>query len=1227
MKIITICLAAFLIPSAIHAQNSFRLSEDFDKENAIYEKTGRGIATIANSVLTTKDAYRAFGENTWADYEVRFKARVPDTAKQVQICAGFRAANRDDRYILLLKGGMQKFLYLARLGYMGNDDYLALRELDFHPEPGQWYAFKIQVAGSRIRVFLNDESLPRIDITDRFSNYAAAGKITLGGSWIANEFEDLSITSIDKAALDGLPVQEYAPPAMDKDSLRRQQRAAYSDLRIKDAGNGRKEISLDGKWLFAPGYEIADENKAVQPGVDDKNWHVMTVPDFWNPSRVWLYGEKYGSGGKGVADNYYQKETDRCEAYSFDYKRTDIGWYRQWIDLPPAIKGKNLQLSFDAVSKIAEVWINGIKARDHIGMFGDFQIDASQLLKPGRNLLVVKVTRDYSKDMADADKIAAVAVTVEVTQKMVKDLPHGFFVDDPAGIWQPVSLIITNPLRIEDVYIKPGLTGADFEITVKNHTAASKTFSITTAINGVRSGDLLYKGSSLKNLSLEPGGTRTFTYTISDLKPRLWSPEHPNLYDFSFALLSADGKRSVDDKTIRSGFRTFKAIGDYLYLNDKRYWLRGGNQTAMSLAPNDPVLADTFCKIMKAGNIMITRSHTVPYDETWLNASDENGIGVSYEGTWPWLFLASSMPDQHLIDLWREEFLELLKKYRNHPSLLFWTVNNEMKFYDNDPDLERAKVKMRIISAVVKQMRAIDPTRPIVFDSNYKRNLRRFGADFFKTVDDGDIEDPHAYINWYDGSLFNEFNGEWQKRNRTAGRPLISQEMSTGYTDETGHATRFYNYVHQNPEALAGKYTYEYNDPVYFLKPQAFITKELAEALRRSNDHAAGILHFSAVTWFSNAYLADKITPFPVYYDMKQALQPVLVSAELWGRHFYAGTALPAKICVINDQEDGNLLPSSMLDWELVSEGGVKIAEGRMEVPEVEPYGRQWIDPRILIPKELPSDRVDGKLMLKLTINGTTVSENSYDLLFMNRAALQANRLEGKNIVILEKDASPGKDTIPGKGAALSGSPGSLLSGLDFLGIKVRRAASLSELVNLKADVYILSGLDPALTAPAELVKIKDLIGNGAKILMSGTDPLGQLLYPQYIRGMVPATDNGEVVTMEIPESDIFDSIEPLDTRYFNDNKRELPAVLSGAFQINRSPNLLALASFTRVHGYLSGNIPSRMARLDKIKGFPIVKIHDGPGTIILSEMLLQKSGTDPVAGKLLVNMISDLLR
>lgn len=1196
-----LALSIFCFPVQLLAQSKVDLTEQFSDAGKKLSKIGKGLLKVENGVLKSRDAYATFGDANMTDYEVSFRARTPENEKQVQIWSGFRASNRNDRYILGLRGGIQNDLYLARLGYMGTDDHLALRHLDFPLIPGKWYDIKVQLVGNRIKVFLNNETLPWIDVQDPNTQLAPKGKVVLGGSWLNTEFDDLKIKSLASDQFSGQSVKEYQVKKADKNQLREKQRAGYKSIQVKTIGQSRTKISLNGGWLFSPGYESKAAD-AISPSASDQNWHVMTVPQFWNPNREWLHGERYNTASKGVSDNYYQKEIERCEGYTFDYKKTDVGYYRQWLELPENINGKYLELTFDAVSKIGEVFINGKRASDpHIGMFGEFKVNATPFLKPGKNLIVVKVSRDYVKDIKDADKVTDVAVTVPVTNKMLKDLAHGFYNDDPAGIWQPVALVISDPVRITDVYIKPKLTGADFEITVKNNSNASQKFSLSTAINSAKNKSALYDAANLKDLSLNAGEEKTFSYSVENLKPLLWTPATPNLYNFNFVLGS--GGKEADRQMIVSGFRTFKAKGDFFYLNDQQYWLRGGNHTPMSLAPNDTALANQFNKLLHDGNIMITRTHTAPYNELWLSSSDQNGVGVSYEGGWPWLMIKSSMPDQKLIELWKNEFYDLIKKYRNHPALLFWTVNNEMKFYDNDPDFEQAKLKMAIISDVVKRIRQIDPTRPVCFDSNYTRNEKKFGKDFFTKIDDGDIDDHHWYINWYHGSIFNEFNGEWQKNFKNEGRPLISQEFSTGYASETGHPTRFYTYVHQNPGSLVGNYAYEFANPKYFLAAQTFITREAAEAVRRTNEKAAGILHFAALTWFKNIYLADQITPHPSYFAMKKALQPVLVSAELWGRHFYAGTALPVRIYVVNDRDEGTALAETELQWSIQDANGKTLVNGKETIAPVDYYGRKWIAPKITIPANLAASKINAKLVLKLSEKGKVVSENDYDLLLADQKGLDAADLKGQHVVLLDKS---------GKTTAVA----------DYAGLTYQKRNSLAEAIQEKPGILVLSGLDAANTPAAEIAQIKSFVASGGKLLLLNSGKLAISLFPGQIRDLLQ--ENGEIVSIEVPESRVFDDIEPMETRYFNNNKRENPFAMKNAYKISRDQSVEALASFVKIHGYLEGNMEERAGKLDEIKGFPIVKIRN-TGTAILSEMLLEKGTTDPIAGKLFINMLKDL--
>jgi hypothetical protein len=1199
---ITLC---FWTTTNLQAQTTL-VKEDFNTPKLLHT-IERGTCVIENGVLKSKDAYACFGETGATNYEIKFKARAPKEAEQVQIWAGFRAYNRNDRYIVGLKGGLSDDLFLGRLGYMGTDEFLGLRPLDFHPQPGQWYDFRIVVCENRIQIYLNNESRPRIDVMDKNMDMAPNGQITLGGSWIETEFDDLTITSLSDNHLKNVPQKEYAVQVTprQKEEKRKAERSAYHPIIANRLSAQRTEIKLDGEWLFKPAYELDDKAKAVSLSTSDDDWHVMTVPNFWNPIRIWLHGETFGPHAKGVSDTYFQQETARCENYTFDFRKTKAAWYRQWIELPQDIKDKNLTLTFDAVSKVAEIYINGQLAGSNVGMFSEIKIDGTKFFQPGKNLIAVYVVRDFIANIEDADKVVDVAVTVPVTNKMLKDIAHGFYCEDPAGIWQPVKLEISGPLKIEDVFIKPTLTGATFDVSIKNYTNKKQAFSLNTTIADKENQALLYSGNSLNKTELNPGEERIFSYSIRDLKPKLWTPQQPNLYDFIFSLTKDNAKTVSDSLCITSGFRTFETKNGYLELNGKRYWLRGGNHTPFALAPNDRALADTFYQLMKKGNIEITRTHTTPYNELWMEAADENGIGISHEGTWPWLMIQSSMPDKELIDMWANEYLGLLKKYRNHPSLLFWTINNEMKFYDNEPDFEKAKQKMKIISDVVKRMREIDPTRPVCFDSNYRRREDKFGKAFFDTIDDGDIDDIHAYINWYDYTIFKQFNGEFQRENMNAGRPLISQEMSTGYPNsETGHPTNFYTFVHQNPQVLVGSRAFDFADPKYFLEAQCFITKELAEALRRSNDQSAGILHFALLTWFRNVYDANKIEPYPTYFGMKKALSPVLVSGELWGRHFYAGTSLPARVCVVNDLENGQDLSPSELRWEL-QVNGKTIASGNERIPSTRHYSRQWITPRIPIPAHLPEKRVEAQWILKLYNEGELIADNEYAITLAEKSWTQSSDVSAKKITLVD----------------FSG----IKPAFDYLDIHYTTANSVTEALKTSSDLLVFSGLDNQTGSEKELKLLRDYVKKGNNVLLLDCNEASKNLYPEYINGWTTPTE-GDIVNLEIPESHVFDGIGWMDLRYFNNNKKELPTVCHTALKVNRHPNLEELTSHTKIHGYINGDMEERSEKVQSIRGTTIAQIQDN-GTVTISTMSLEKAMTDPVAGRLLVNLLADLLR
>ena len=1213
--------------SFVPLTNAQNLTNDFSDPTQSLTNVGRGASYIADGVLRNKGCYTLFGNPDWKDYTLSFRARAPKDAEQVQIWAGFRTRNRFDRYVLGIKGGLQDDVYLMRTGYMGADELMGVRPLGFHPEPGQWIDVKVEVCGKRMRVFINGSKLPYIDVEDKNGwELAETGEIALGGGWIETEFDDLKVTPLAADALDGVSNKElnFAMSAADKEAKRKKERASYKSRKLGKVNEARTEMSLDGDWLFMPTYQLDETAKAIDPAVADDDWHVMNVPDFWSPIRIWLHGETMpsprGAQPKGVSDTYYQKETERCENYTFDHRKTKGAWYRQWVELPADIKGKKLELHFDAVSKVAEVYVNGHKAASHIGMFGDFDIDATPYLHPGKNLIAINVVRDIKgagPQTSDAMENFYSSVRKDVEDnkddaqanaEVIADIPHGFFGDNPAGIWQPVSLVVTDPLQVEDVYVKPNLTGAGFEITVDNSSQKKRKFDVSLEIADKKTGDVIYSGTLLKNISLAKNSSETYDAEVAGISPKLWEPSDPNLYDFRFSL--KEGKKLTDEYAVTSGFRTFEAKDGFFYLNGRKFWLRGGNHIPFSLGMNNEALADKFMALMKEGNVNSTRTHTTPWNELWMDAADRNGIAVSFEGTWSWLMIHSTpIPSQATLDLWSSEWLQVMKKFRNHPSVIFWTINNEMKFYDLDADTERAKQKFRIISDVVKDMREVDPTRPISFDSNYmhRNGVNRFGEEFMATVDDGDIDDNHAYYNWYDFSVFRFFNGEFQKQFLTPGRPLISQEMSTGYPNaETGHPTRSYQLIHQNPFSLIGYEAYDFADPAGFLKAQSFITGELAEALRRSNEKASGIMHFAYMTWFRQCYDENKIMPWPTYYAMQRAMQPVLVSAELWGRNYYAGEQIPTRIYVVNDNEDGRDLGEMQLTWSLLDGDGKVMATGSDSFPAVAYYGREYIEPTITLPENLGDSKIYGKLTLSLSENGKQLSANEYDLTFAPKSWAQA-RTDGRKISFVGSDA-----------AAAS---------LDVAGVAYNRVGSIAELTGKKnkADLCIVGGLDGISDADAGLLRAYQ--AKGGNLLMLDAKDFATKVYPEYITDVIIPTE-GDIVVMERSDDAVFDGLDPLDLRYFNNNLREIPLACNATLKAVRDDNVKELASQMKIHAYIDGGAAGdRMKKIESMRGLTMMEIADGNGKAIVSTMTTDRAATDPIAGRLLANMVSQALK
>ena len=113
---------------------------------------------------------------------------------------------------------------------------------------------------------------------------------------------------------------------------------------------------------------------------------------------------------------------------------------------------------------------------------------------------------------------------------------------------------------------------------------------------------------------------------------------------------------------------------------------------------------------------------------------------------------------------------------------------------------------------------------------------------------------------------------------------------------------------------------------------------------------------------------------------------------------------------------------------------------------------------------------------------------------------------------------------------------------------------------------------------------------------------------------------------MERNDSRVFDGIDPLELRYFNNNKREIPTACNTTMQVSRNPALTELAGQIKIHAYIDGGgSQARLDRINSLRGFTLVGINEGKGSALVSTMATQKADTDPIAARLLRNMVETL--
>lgn len=450
----------------------------------------------------------------------------------------------------------------------------------------------------------------------------------------------------------------------------------------KGQTSARQTIRLDEGWKFAFGH-AADPQKdfgcgteyfnyltkansihnegPYSPKFDDKDWQEVRVPHDWVTTLPYASEASHSHGYKTVG---------------YKYPETSVGWYRKMINIPSEDLGKHISLQFDGIFRNAQVWFNGFWMGVEPSGYATQVYDVTEYVNyGGDNLICVRADATFEEGWfyegagiyRDAWLVKTAAVSVA---------PFGTFVY--ADLKEPYASVVVH-----------------VETEVNNQSLESQTCEVSQRLLDAN-GNEVAKCSGT-SVSLQPKETRGCKQQITLENPHLWSTIDPYLYKVE-TTVKVDGK-VTDVYETTTGIRdiAFDADKGFL-LNGKQLKLRGVNlhqdHAGVGAAIPEALMAWRIKQLKKIGCNAYRSSHN-PMTPALLDICDREGILVIDENR----LAGINTEHQRLLE-------KMIKRDRNHPSIILWSDGNE------EWGMENTIQGTRIAAAMREYTRLLDPTRP-----------------------------------------------------------------------------------------------------------------------------------------------------------------------------------------------------------------------------------------------------------------------------------------------------------------------------------------------------------------------------------------------------------------------------------------------------------------------------------------------------------------------------------
>jgi beta-galactosidase len=436
----------------------------------------------------------------------------------------------------------------------------------------------------------------------------------------------------------------------------------------------RIESLFDDNWKFQMG-EVQD---AESPLLKDDAWRSLDLPHDWSIENL-----PNQEAGKVVGP--FSKESIGTTATGYTFGGT--AWYRKTFTLDKGQHFSQTLINFDGVYMNSEVWVNGKLVGNHPYGYTAFQYDITEFLNPAGkpNVIAVKVKNEGKNSRWYSG----------------------------SGIYRHVWLIQKQPVHIahDGVFVNTeSISGNEADVTisatVENSTNDNAEVQLQIRIVDGNGKVSATSETPVKNI---PTGTEEIIQRIKVQQAKLWSDETPNLYTAEVQVVT-NGK--VTDQTITTfGIRTihFDAKTGFT-LNGKPMELKGGNlhhdNGFLGSASIDRA-EERRVELMKTNGFNAIRASHNPPSKQFLDACDRLGVFVLDEAFDQWV--RPKNPQDYSLyfkEWWKKDLKSMIYRDRNHPSVIFWSIGNELN--------ERAdSIGYEIRKELVAEAHRLDSTRPV----------------------------------------------------------------------------------------------------------------------------------------------------------------------------------------------------------------------------------------------------------------------------------------------------------------------------------------------------------------------------------------------------------------------------------------------------------------------------------------------------------------------------------